>query len=130
MESLIEHIEAGVEWYNNRPHESLPLRGDGEHFTPAQFRRYKLEKEATEIEWLSELELREMFMPQIERTVNRCEVRLFNNLYYSAELNNEHGNKVLVNYDIHDATKWLFVVWMVHLFVKLSGMVINNRHSL
>ncbi|HIC9661811.1 TPA: Mu transposase C-terminal domain-containing protein, partial [Klebsiella pneumoniae] len=31
--------------------------------------------------------------------------RLFNNLYYSAELNNEHGNKVLVNYDIHDATK-------------------------
>ncbi|HBM3125952.1 TPA: transposase [Klebsiella oxytoca] len=104
-ESLIEHIEAGVEWYNNRPHESLPLRGDGEHFTPAQFRRYKLEKEATEIEWLSELELREMFMPQIERTVNRCEVRLFNNLYYSAELNNEHGNKVLVNYDIHDATK-------------------------
>jgi putative transposase len=70
MESLIEHIEAGVEWYNNRPHESLPLRGDGEHFTPAQFRRYKLEKEATEIEWLSELELREMFMPQIERTVN------------------------------------------------------------
>ncbi|STW30241.1 Uncharacterised protein [Klebsiella michiganensis] len=24
-ESLIEHIEAGVEWYNNRPHESLPL---------------------------------------------------------------------------------------------------------
>ena len=104
-ESLIEHIEAGVEWYNNRPHESLPLRGDGEHFTPAQFRRYKLEKEATEIEWLSELELREMFMPQIERTVNRCEVRLFNNLYYSAELNNEHGNKVLVNYDIHDATR-------------------------
>ena len=104
-ESLIEHIEAGVEWYNNRPHESLPLRGDGEHFTPAQFRRYKLEKEATEIERLSDLELREMFMPQIERTVNRCEVRLFNNLYYSAELNNEHGNKVLVNYDIHDATR-------------------------
>ena len=104
-ESLIEHIEAGVEWYNNRPHESLPLRGDGEHFTPAQFRRYKLEREETEIEWLSELELREMFMPQIERTVNRCEVRLFNNLYYSAELNSEHGNKVLVNYDIHDANK-------------------------
>ncbi|EMB4323654.1 transposase [Pluralibacter gergoviae] len=104
-ESLIQHIEAGVEWYNNRPHESLPLRSDGEHFTPAQFRRYKLETEKTEIEWLSELELREMFMPQIERTVNRCEVRLFNNLYYSAELNNEHGNKVLVNYDIHDANK-------------------------
>ncbi|CAI2528796.1 Mu transposase, C-terminal [Serratia ficaria] len=104
-EALIDAIEAGVAWYNNRPHESLPLRGDGEHFTPAQFRRYKLEKEATEIEWLSDLELREMFMPQIERHVNRCEVRLFNNFYYSPELNNEHGNQVLVNYDLHDASK-------------------------
>ncbi|MDP8834542.1 Mu transposase C-terminal domain-containing protein [Serratia marcescens] len=104
-DALVAEIESGVEWYNNRPHDSLPLRGDGEHFTPAQFRRFKLEKEATEIEWLSDLELREMFMPQIERTVSRCEVRLFNNLYYSAELNNEHTNKVLVNYDIHDATK-------------------------
>ncbi|HBC0040276.1 TPA: transposase [Salmonella enterica] len=104
---LIAAIEAGVEWYNNRPHSSLPLRGNGEHYTPAQFRRYKLEKEATEIEWLSDLELREMFMPQIERTVNRCEVRLFNNIYYSTDLEYEHGNKVLVNYDIHDATKVL-----------------------
>lgn len=104
-EALIDAIEAGVEWYNNRPHDSLPLRGDGEHFTPAQFRRYKLEKEATAIEWLSDLELREMFMPQIERHVSRCEVRLFNNFYYSPELNNEHGNQVLVNYDLHDASK-------------------------
>lgn len=104
-DALIAEIESGVEWYNNRPHESLPKRGDGEHFPPAQFRRYKLEKEATEIEWLSDIELREMFMPQIERSVSRCEVRLFNNLYYSSELNHEHGNKVLVNYDIHDATK-------------------------
>ncbi|MGP2976619.1 Mu transposase C-terminal domain-containing protein [Serratia nevei] len=104
-EALIDAIEAGVEWYNNRSHDSLPLRGDGEHFTPAQFRRYKLEKEATAIEWLSDLELREMFMPQIERHVSRCEVRLFNNFYYSPELNNEHGNQVLVNYDLHDASK-------------------------
>lgn len=102
---LIAAIEAGVEWYNNRPHSSLPLRENGEHYTPAQFRRYKLEKEKTEIEWLSDLELREMFMPQVERTVCRCEVRLFNNLYYSTDLTFEHGNKVLVNYDIHDATK-------------------------
>ncbi len=104
-DALVAEIESGVEWYNNRPHESLPLRGDGEHFSPAQFRRYKLEKESTETEWLSDIELREMFMPQIERSVNRCEVRLFNNLYYSSELNHEHGNKVLVNYDIHDANK-------------------------
>ncbi|HIG6450149.1 Mu transposase C-terminal domain-containing protein [Klebsiella pneumoniae] len=102
---LIGEIEAGIKWYNNRPHEALPLKGNGEHFTPAQFRKYKLEKEKTEIEWLSDAELRHGFMPQIERTVSRCEIRLFNNLYYSEALRDEHNRQVLVNYDLHDATK-------------------------
>ena len=44
-------------------------------------------------------------MPQIERTVSRCEIRLFNNLYYSEALRDEHNRQVLVNYDLHDATK-------------------------
>ncbi|EOV0971277.1 Mu transposase C-terminal domain-containing protein [Edwardsiella piscicida] len=104
-DAMVAAIEDGIEWYNHRPHSSLPKRGDGEHFTPAQFRRYKLEKEDTQIEWLSNVELRHMFMPQIERTVNRCEVRLFNNLYYSEALRNEHGRQVLVSYDVHDASK-------------------------
>ncbi|WP_438360518.1 Mu transposase C-terminal domain-containing protein [Leminorella grimontii] len=104
-DDLITAIEEGITWYNNRPHESLPKRDNGEHFTPAQFRRYKLDAEKTAIEYLSDVELRDMFMPQIERTVSRCEVRLFNNLYYSDALNHEHGNKVLVSYDIHDATR-------------------------
>ncbi|VFS55879.1 Mu transposase, C-terminal [Leminorella grimontii] len=104
-DDLIAAIEEGIAWYNNRPHESLPKRDNGEHFTPTQFRRYKLDAEKTAIEYLSDVELRDMFMPQIERTVSRCEVRLFNNLYYSDALNHEHGNKVLVSYDIHDATR-------------------------
>ncbi|MBO3250793.1 Mu transposase C-terminal domain-containing protein [Klebsiella quasipneumoniae] len=102
---LIGEIEAGVNWYNNRPHESLPLKANGTHFTPAQFRKYKLEKEKTEIEWLSDIELRHMFMPETECSVRRCEIRLFNNLYYSEALREEHGRKVRVSYDIHDATK-------------------------
>ncbi|HIH9672245.1 TPA: Mu transposase C-terminal domain-containing protein [Klebsiella pneumoniae] len=102
---LIGEIEAGVHWYNNRAHESLPLKANGEHFTPAQFRKYKLEKEKTEIEWLSDIELRHMFMPETECSVRRCEIQLFNNLYYSEALREEHGRKVRVSYDIHDATK-------------------------
>ncbi|MFU8625551.1 Mu transposase C-terminal domain-containing protein [Raoultella ornithinolytica] len=102
---LIGEIEAGVNWYNNRPHESLPLKANGTHFTPAQFRKCKLEKEKTEIEWLSDIELRHMFMPETECSVRRCEIRLFNNLYYSEALREEHGRKVRVSYDIHDATK-------------------------
>lgn len=104
-DELVAAIEEGIEWYNNRPHSKLPKTDSGKRFTPAQFRRYKLEKEETAIEWLSDVELRDMFMPQIERTVSRCEVRLFNNLYYSETLNYEHGNKVLVSYDIHDANR-------------------------
>lgn len=104
-DELVAAIEEGIEWYNNRPHSELPKTDSGEHFTPAQFRRYKLEKEETVIEWLSDVELRDMFMPQIERTVNRCEVRLFNNFYYAEALNHEHGNQVLISYDIHDANR-------------------------
>ncbi|WP_407656552.1 Mu transposase C-terminal domain-containing protein [Limnobaculum zhutongyuii] len=104
-DELVAAIESGIEWYNNRPHSELPKTDSGEHFTPAQFRRYKLEQDKTAIEWLSDVELRDMFMPQIERTVNRCEVRLFNNFYYSLDLNHEHGNQVLVSYDIHDANR-------------------------
>ncbi|MBC6503343.1 DDE-type integrase/transposase/recombinase [Citrobacter freundii] len=104
-DELIAEIENGVDWYNNRPHQSLPKKGNGEHFSPSQYRRYKLEKEKTELEYLSDMELRLMFMPQIERTVSRCEVRLFNNFYYSDALRDEHNRQVLVNYDIHDASK-------------------------
>ncbi|WP_261833093.1 transposase, partial [Leminorella grimontii] len=34
-DDLITAIEEGITWYNNRPHESLPKRDNGEHFTPA-----------------------------------------------------------------------------------------------
>ncbi len=44
-------------------------------------------------------------MPQTERTVRRCEIRFLNNIYYAAKLADEHDRKVLVSYDIHDASK-------------------------
>lgn len=102
---LIDEIKSGVEWYNNRPHSELPKRADGRHYSPAEFRRWKLENEDTELEWLTPFELRDMFMPQVERTVARCEIRFLNNIYYAPELADEHGRKVLISYDIHDARK-------------------------
>ncbi|EOX5069822.1 Mu transposase C-terminal domain-containing protein, partial [Shigella flexneri] len=100
---LIEAIREGVEWYNNRPHSELPMKPNGRHYSPTEFRKKRQAEEDTEIEWLSDLELRDMFRPMVERPVRRCEIQWLNNIYYAPELRDEHGRKVLISYDIHDA---------------------------
>ncbi|HAI2078507.1 phage transposase [Escherichia coli] len=102
---LIEAIREGVEWYNNRPHSELPMKPNGKHYSPAEFRKKRLAEEDTEIEWLSDMELRDMFRPMVERPVRRCEIQWLNNIYYAPELRDEHGRKVLISYDIHDAER-------------------------
>ncbi|HCS2794823.1 TPA: transposase, partial [Shigella flexneri] len=98
---LIEAIREGVEWYNNRPHSELPMKPNGRHYSPTEFRKKRQAEEDTEIEWLSDLELRDMFRPMVERPVRRCEIQWLNNIYYAPELRDEHGRKVLISYDIH-----------------------------
>ncbi|HFS2351944.1 TPA: Mu transposase C-terminal domain-containing protein [Escherichia coli] len=102
---LIEAIREGGEWYNNRPHSELPMKPNGKHYSPAEFRKKRLAEEDTEIEWLSDIELRDMFRPMVERPVRRCEIQWLNNIYYAPELRDEHGRKVLISYDIHDAER-------------------------
>ncbi|HCR6416008.1 TPA: transposase, partial [Shigella flexneri] len=97
---LIEAIREGVEWYNNRPHSELPMKPNGRHYSPTEFRKKRQAEEDTEIEWLSDLELRDMFRPMVERPVRRCEIQWLNNIYYAPELRDEHGRKVLISYDI------------------------------
>ncbi|ENP5581413.1 TPA: transposase, partial [Shigella flexneri] len=96
---LIEAIREGVEWYNNRPHSELPMKPNGRHYSPTEFRKKRQAEEDTEIEWLSDLELRDMFRPMVERPVRRCEIQWLNNIYYAPELRDEHGRKVLISYD-------------------------------
>ncbi|HHR4051839.1 TPA: Mu transposase C-terminal domain-containing protein [Salmonella enterica] len=102
---LCEAVREGVEWYNNRPHSELPMKANGKYYTPAEFRKKRLAEEDTEIEWLSDVELRDMFRPVVEKPVRRCEIQWLNNIYYAPELRDEHGRKVLISYDIHDASK-------------------------
>ncbi|ENS5228934.1 DNA-binding protein, partial [Shigella flexneri] len=82
---LIEAIREGVEWYNNRPHSELPMKPNGRHYSPTEFRKKRQAEEDTEIEWLSDLELRDMFRPMVERPVRRCEIQWLNNIYYAPE---------------------------------------------
>jgi putative transposase len=103
-EQLLSAIESEVERYNNRPHSELPRMANGEHYSPAAYRSKLLKEQGEDmvIDYLSQEELHEMFRPEIIRTVDRGEVRLFNNLYFANELKFEHGNEVRVCYDIHD----------------------------
>ncbi|WP_370558592.1 Mu transposase C-terminal domain-containing protein [Edwardsiella tarda] len=103
-EQLLSAIEQEVERYNNRPHSSLPRRENGEHYSPAAYRKKLLKEQETEIDYLSPEELHEMYRPEKKCKTNRGEVRLFNNIYFSHELANESGNYVRVCYDIHDAS--------------------------
>ncbi|MCV7990598.1 Mu transposase C-terminal domain-containing protein, partial [Escherichia coli] len=103
FEQLMAAIELEVRRYNNRPHSSLPRKEDGEHYSPAAYRRKLIKEQNVEIDFLSPEELHEMFRPEVTRKTFRGEIQLFNNIYYSYDLAAEHGNEVRVSYDIHDA---------------------------
>ncbi|MFV0507892.1 MAG: Mu transposase C-terminal domain-containing protein, partial [Shewanella algae] len=103
-EMLIETIKDEIERYNTRhEHSELPKQENGRHFTPARYREHVLNTENTTLEYLTQLELREMFCPQVKRRVSRGCVQFLNNSYFARELANWHTRDVLIGYDIHDA---------------------------
>ncbi|MGK5722473.1 Mu transposase C-terminal domain-containing protein, partial [Proteus mirabilis] len=56
-----------------------------------------------EIEYLTEIELREMFMPEVIRKAQRGWIEFNNNEYFAEDLILVDGDEVRVAYDIHDA---------------------------
>lgn len=71
--------------------------------TPAAYRQEVLAAEGDEIEYLTEIELREMFMPEVVRKAQRGWVEFNNNEYFAEDLILVDGEDVRVAYDIHDA---------------------------
>ncbi|HCX7652738.1 TPA: transposase family protein, partial [Escherichia coli] len=67
FEQLMAAIELEVRRYNNRPHSSLPRKEDGEHYSPAAYRRKLIKEQNVEIDFLSPEELHEMFRPEVTR---------------------------------------------------------------
>ncbi|MDM4917254.1 Mu transposase C-terminal domain-containing protein [Escherichia coli] len=130
FEQLMTAIELEVRRYNNRPHSSLPRKEDGEHYSPAAYRRKLIKEQNVEIDFLSPEELHEMFRPEVTRKTFRGEIQLFNNIYYSYELAAEHGNEVRVSYDIHDETASLSGGMMALISAMPSGTVTRLMPSL
>ena len=105
------YIERVVDEYNDRPHRSLPKFTDRDgkrrHMSPNEFWALKV-AEFGEPPRVSPEEEGYLFRPQVMRTVQRGEVSLFNNTYYSAELMEFNGEKVRVGYDVQDAL-WVWI---------------------
>ncbi|MTC40525.1 DDE-type integrase/transposase/recombinase [Providencia alcalifaciens] len=102
-QQLLDAIEVEVQRYNyEHEHSELPKR-NGRHLTPAAYRQEVLAAEGDEIEYLTEIELREMFMPEVVRKAQRGWVEFNNNEYFAEDLILVDGEDVRVAYDIHDA---------------------------
>ena len=105
------YIEWVVDEYNDRPHRSLPKFTDREgkrrHMSPNEFWALKVAEFGEPLK-VSPEEEGYLFRPQVMRMVQRGEVSLFNNTYYSAELTEFNGEKVRVGYDVQDAL-WVWI---------------------
>ena len=105
-----------VERYNNRPHHAHPRRfnkltGRREHLTPQQVWDEKLAMMVNlgkPLVQVREADMVDLFRPYIERKVLRGEIKMFNHVYFSRDLEQYHGETVHVGYDIHDASQ----VWV------------------
>ncbi|STZ76307.1 Mu transposase C-terminal domain-containing protein [Bergeriella denitrificans] len=99
-------LKAAFEAYNagNR-HRELEKAAGSEYATPAAYRAMRLAAEAMANRPLDAVELELMYRPEEERTVSRGMVSLFNNIYFSRDLADYHGETVRVGYDLHDASE-------------------------
>lgn len=106
-----QYIEAVIAEYNDMPHRALPQIYDADgkkrHMTPNEFWAVKTAhfgqppKVAPEDEGL-------LFRPQVMRTVSRGKISILNNTYFSAELEEFHGERLRVGYDVQDA-RWVWI---------------------
>ena len=112
--AFMEYVNDRVQWYNTRPHSSLPkitdVQGKRRHMTPDE-----LWQQHQDNGWSPELltadQAAQVFRPRTTRTVSRGEIKFINNIYFSRDLTEWHGEQVHIAYDINDAN----VIWVYEL---------------
>lgn len=117
---FMQFCEERVRWYNARAHRTL--KGQSPDQRLAQF---------MDCGWqamrMAEHELDSLFRPRVERTLARGEIVLFTNIYACPHLEEFHGERVQVAYDIHKPEK----IWVYTPEGRLMGEAIadgNRRH--
>lgn len=108
---FVAFCQQQIDNYNNNPHSSLPkIRGaDGKkrHQSPNEAWQQAIQEGWKPVE-VDPQEADDLFRPYKTCKIIRGEVRLFNNLYFSRDLEHHHGETAQVGYDIHDASR----VWV------------------
>ncbi|MDO4434747.1 MAG: Mu transposase C-terminal domain-containing protein [Alysiella sp.] len=115
-EQMKEIIYQAVEEYNNSPHRSMEkvrdVRGNVRHMTPNELwamKEMQMQSENKALEKVGEDEQMYVFLPQEIRTIERCQVKLRNNVYFNKAFEEWNGCEVRVAYDEHNAERvWLF----------------------
>ena len=99
---FIEFINQRIADYNARPHSSL--NGISPDMKLAEFVAMGWEPTC-----LQPGEEAYLFRPQVERTISRCEISVFGNRYFSRELEEFHGERLRIGYDVNDASQiWVY----------------------
>ena len=99
---FVQFVEACVAEYNARAHRSLKGTSPDlawRAFETRGWKAHNLKPEDTET----------LFRPRVTRTIQRAEINLFTNIYFSAQLAEFHGIEAQIAYDIHDASRvWVY----------------------
>lgn len=129
FEAFFADLQNALDAYNHRPHRALPkirdietgkLRNQSpmESWKSAQADGWEpLKAEAHVVEAL--------VRPQVVRTTNRAEVRIFGGIYFLQALEAYHGQEVRVAYDFRDASR----VWVHTLDGELIGEAVLGGNA-
>lgn len=129
FEAFFADLQNALAAYNHRPHRALPkirdietgkLRNQSpmESWKSAQADGWEpLKAEAHVVEAL--------VRPQVVRTTNRAEVRIFGGIYFLQALEGYHGQEVRVAYDFRDASR----VWVHTLDGELIGEAVLGGNA-
>lgn len=100
---FVAFCEERVAEYNARAHRSL--KGTSPDLVWRSFEVRGWQPEAVEAEAITTL-----FRPRVKRILQRAEIHLFTNIYFSKLLEEFHGMEVHVAYDIHDPQRiWVYL---------------------
>ncbi|EDN6658135.1 DDE-type integrase/transposase/recombinase [Salmonella enterica] len=101
--TLTQAVGEEIEKYNqSHEHSELP-KVNGQHMPPLAYRKFVLETEGDDIEYVTAQELRDMFLPEEIRTAARGWIQLGTNDYFAKELIEVDQEKVRVAFNPHDA---------------------------
>lgn len=120
-EEFLRRAQATVDWYNDRHHRGLskiadPVTGRRRHMSPNEAWRTAV-AEGFEPIIVAASEADDLFHPWVERQCRRALVEWLGNSYFALDLEAYDGKKVIVAYDIHDASR----VWVRAIELDAAG---------